>query len=178
MNSKVLELSTESPRTFWFVTRCIRGDCPRMNPGRVKVRMDRIDAPESQQEYGKEATEYLKRRIFGKTVKVEWEKRDRRGNFVAVADLIRQQTIIFGIIILSKPNEVVLNRDGKTDSLRGTSQKCLNAGMVSVARKPKSFACKDAQEGTALQNAASSSCVSLRVLSGTSCYAPEEFSYL
>ena len=49
--------------------------------------MDRIDAPESQQEYGKEATEYLKRRIYGKTVKVEWERRDKYGRTLGVVFL-------------------------------------------------------------------------------------------
>ena len=69
------------------VTRVSDGDTIWVTPkgGRKeKVRMDRIDAPESQQEYGKEATEYLNRRIYGKTVKVEWEKRDRYGRLLGI----------------------------------------------------------------------------------------------
>ena len=42
--------------------------------------MDRIDAPESKQAYGKESTEYLKRRIYGKTESpFEFRKRTRSG---------------------------------------------------------------------------------------------------
>ena len=50
----------------------------------VKVRLDRIDAPESKQDYGFEAKEYLNGRIGGKTVKVEWEKRDQYGRILGI----------------------------------------------------------------------------------------------
>lgn len=72
------------------VTRVSDGDTIWVTPKdgrREKIRMDRIDAPESQQEYGKEATEYLKRRIYGKTVKVEWERRDKYGRTLGVVFL-------------------------------------------------------------------------------------------
>ena len=51
---------------------------------RVKVRLDRIDAPESKQDYGFEAKEYLNGRIGGKTVKVEWEKKDQFGRILGI----------------------------------------------------------------------------------------------
>ena len=72
------------------VTRVSDGDTIWVTPKggrREKIRMDRIDAPESQQEYGKEATEYLNRRIYGKTVKVEWERRDKYGRILGVVFL-------------------------------------------------------------------------------------------
>lgn len=50
----------------------------------VKVRLDRIDAPESKQDYGFEAKEYLNGRIGGKTVKVEWEKKDQFGRILGI----------------------------------------------------------------------------------------------
>ena len=71
------------------VTRVSDGDTIWVTAGgkRVKVRMDRIDAPESNQEYGKESTEYLKRRIHGKTVKVEWGKTDQYGRTLGIVFL-------------------------------------------------------------------------------------------
>lgn len=71
------------------VTRVSDGDTIWVTAGgeRVKVRMDRIDAPESKQEYGREATEFLKRRIYGKTVKVEWQKKDQYGRTLGVVYL-------------------------------------------------------------------------------------------
>ena len=53
----------------------------------VKVRLDRIDAPESKQDYGFEAKEYLNGRIGGKTVKVEWEKKDQFGRILGIVYL-------------------------------------------------------------------------------------------
>lgn len=41
-----------------------------------KIRLDAIDAPESGQAYGKKAKQYLADLIFGKTVTVEYEKKD------------------------------------------------------------------------------------------------------
>ena len=67
------------------VTRVSDGDTIWVD--RVKVRLDRIDAPESKQAYGKESTEYLKRRIHGKVVKVEWEKTDQYGRTLGVVFL-------------------------------------------------------------------------------------------
>ena len=51
---------------------------------KVKIRMARIDAPESRQEYGKASTEYLIRRVKGKTVKVKWEKKDKYGRIIGI----------------------------------------------------------------------------------------------
>jgi len=41
------------------------------------VRLDRIDAPESNQAYGKQSAEALRGLVLGKNVKVEYTKRDK-----------------------------------------------------------------------------------------------------
>ena len=72
------------------VTRVSDGDTIWVTDNRGirhKIRMDRIDAPESGQEYGAEATAYLKRRIFDKTVQVDWEKHDRYGRVLGIVFL-------------------------------------------------------------------------------------------
>lgn len=51
---------------------------------REKVRMDRIDAPEKNQKFGKEASAILAAMIDGKEVRVEWKKRDRYGRVLGV----------------------------------------------------------------------------------------------
>ena len=49
-----------------------------------KIRLDRIDAPESKQEYGKEAAKYLADLILGKTVTVVYDKNDRYGRMLGI----------------------------------------------------------------------------------------------
>lgn len=49
-----------------------------------KIRLDRIDAPESRQEYGKEATKHLRDLIFEKTVKICYDKKDRYGRILGL----------------------------------------------------------------------------------------------
>ena len=49
-----------------------------------KIRLDRIDAPESLQEYGKEATKHLADLILGKTVTVVYDKNDRYGRMLGI----------------------------------------------------------------------------------------------
>lgn len=51
---------------------------------REKVRMDRIDAPESKQEYGAESTRFLAELIAEKTVRVSYAKRDRYGRVLGI----------------------------------------------------------------------------------------------
>jgi endonuclease YncB( thermonuclease family) len=45
----------------------------------VKVRLLGIDAPEEGQAFGNAAKKQLSERVFGKTVKVVWEKEDKYG---------------------------------------------------------------------------------------------------
>lgn len=42
-----------------------------------RIRLLSIDAPESKQAYGQKSKQYLSSLVFGKTVKVEWTKKDR-----------------------------------------------------------------------------------------------------
>jgi len=54
---------------------------------RVKVRLSRIDAPESDQPFGKNATEFLKSLIGGKQVRVEYEECDQYGRTLGIVFL-------------------------------------------------------------------------------------------
>ena len=68
-------------------TKLIDGDTIHVVTGgnvRFKVRLERIDAPESDQPYGKEATDYLAKLIRGKTVRVEWQKKDQYGRILGI----------------------------------------------------------------------------------------------
>lgn len=51
---------------------------------REKIRMDRIDAPESKQAYGKEATAALAQWILNRSVRVEYKKRDQYGRVLGI----------------------------------------------------------------------------------------------
>ena len=51
---------------------------------KYKVRLDRIDAPESDQPYGKESAAYLSKLIYGRTVRVEWVKKDQYGRILGI----------------------------------------------------------------------------------------------
>lgn len=51
---------------------------------KAKIRLDRIDAPESRQEYGREATEMLRRLIGDKMVRIVWDKLDRYRRIIGV----------------------------------------------------------------------------------------------
>ena len=79
-------------------TKVIIGKCTRVSDGdtihvvtdgnvKFKVRLDRIDAPESDQPYGKESTAYLSSLIRGKTVRVEWQKKDQYGRVLGIVYL-------------------------------------------------------------------------------------------
>ena len=43
-----------------------------------KIRLQGIDAPEKKQPFGEQSKENLSRLVFGKDVRVEWKKRERR----------------------------------------------------------------------------------------------------
>lgn len=47
-----------------------------------KIRLAGIDAPEKRQAFGQRSKEALSDTLFGKTVSVEWDKRDRYGRIV------------------------------------------------------------------------------------------------
>ena len=66
------------------VVKVSDGDTVHVLAGKqkAKIRLDRIDAPESRQEYGREATKHLADLIFGKTVKVLYDKKDRYGRIL------------------------------------------------------------------------------------------------
>ena len=76
-------------------TKIIIGKCTRVSDGdtihvvtdgneKFKVRLDRIDAPEKDQPHGKESTAYLTSLIRGKTVRVEWVKKDQYGRVLGI----------------------------------------------------------------------------------------------
>ena len=54
---------------------------------RAEGNLSKNDAPESRQDYGYEATVYLDKRIGGKTVKVEWQKKDPYGRILGIVYL-------------------------------------------------------------------------------------------
>ena len=79
-------------------TKVIIGRCTKVSDGdtihvvtdgneKFKVRLDRIDAPEKDQPYGKESTAYLSSLIRGKTVRVEWVKKDQYGRALGIVFL-------------------------------------------------------------------------------------------
>jgi len=57
---------------------------------RVEVLLDLIDAPETDQPYGKESTEYLKKLVHGREVRVEYKKCDCRGRVLGRVTLKKQ----------------------------------------------------------------------------------------
>ena len=71
------------------VTRVSDGDTIWAHTGlsRYKVRLSRIDAPESNQSYGKESAAHLKFLVFGKEVRVEYETTDKYGRILGIVFL-------------------------------------------------------------------------------------------
>ena len=68
------------------VTRVSDGDTVWVSDslGRHKVRLNRIDAPESEQPFGKESAAHLKSLIGGKTVRVEYSTTDQYGRILGI----------------------------------------------------------------------------------------------
>ena len=93
--TQVLDGAAEKDATK---VKVIIGRCTRVSDGdtihvvtddnvKYKVRLDRIDAPESDQPYGKGSAAYLSSRIRGKTVRVEWVKKDQYGRVLGIVFL-------------------------------------------------------------------------------------------
>ena len=79
-------------------TKVIIGRCTKVSDGdtihvvtdgneKFKVRLNRIDAPEKDQPFGKESTEYLSKLIRGKTVRVEYDSKDQYGRILGIVYL-------------------------------------------------------------------------------------------
>ena len=71
------------------VTRVSDGDTIWVTDaaGKHMIRLDKIDAPESDQPYGKESTDFLKGLVYGKQVEVQWTDRDQYGRVLGVVYL-------------------------------------------------------------------------------------------
>lgn len=74
---------------------CVTGKVTRVSDGdtiwvtdaakvKHKVRLDRIDAPEKDQPWGRESAAVLKGWVFGKDVRVTYEKRDQYGRILGI----------------------------------------------------------------------------------------------
>ena len=98
VDSKVAVALDEAAARDAAKTKVIIGKCTRVSDGdtihvvtdgnvKFKVRLDRIDAPEKDQPYGKESTAYLTSLICGKTVRVEWQKKDQYGRVLGIVYL-------------------------------------------------------------------------------------------
>ena len=67
------------------VVRVVDGDTLVVADGRhrkVKVRLSGIDAPEKDQPYGRQSKVHLASLVLGKTVDVDWDKRDTYGRVI------------------------------------------------------------------------------------------------
>ena len=102
VDSRVAAALDEADEKNAAKTKVIIGKCVRVSDGdtiwvvgnqlpatnqpttKYKVRLDRIDAPEKDQPYGKESTAYLSSLIRGKTVRVEWQKKDQYGRILGI----------------------------------------------------------------------------------------------
>lgn len=85
-----VDKARETKRITGKVTKVSDGDTIWVTPAggmKVKVRLDRIDAPESDQPYGKESAKALKDLIFGKEVRIEYAKTDQYGRILGIVYL-------------------------------------------------------------------------------------------
>ena len=98
VDAKIDEAIDEARQKESEKTKVIIGRCTKVRDGdtihvvtdgnvKFKVRLDRIDAPEKDQPYGKESTAYLTSLIRGKTVRVEWVKKDQYGRVLGIVYL-------------------------------------------------------------------------------------------
>jgi micrococcal nuclease len=79
----------DNPVLVGVVTRVTDGDTIRveLSSGPITVRFDSIDTPESNQPWGKEATEALRRRVLGQEVALDVASQDRYERLIAVVYL-------------------------------------------------------------------------------------------
>ena len=82
----VLALAAFGREITGKVTRVSDGDTVWVSDslGRHKVRLNRIDAPESDQPFGKESAAHLKSLIGGKVVRVEYTSTDQYGRILGI----------------------------------------------------------------------------------------------
>ena len=69
------------------ITRVSDGDTVQLvdaDGARYKVRLAKIDPPESKQEWGQETTEMLRRLVGDKMVRIVWDKLDRYRRIIGV----------------------------------------------------------------------------------------------
>ena len=69
------------------ITRVSDGDTVQLvdaDGARYKVRLAKIDPPESKQEWGQEATEMLRRLVGDKMVRIVWDKIDRYRRIIGI----------------------------------------------------------------------------------------------
>ena len=78
------------------VTRVSDGDAIWVtdSAGKHKIRLDKIDAPESDQVFGKEAAQYLKDLVYGEEVEVRWAAKDKYGRILGIVYLKRENGMV------------------------------------------------------------------------------------
>ena len=94
----------DSPRTAVVVGKSIVGTVTRVSDGdtiwvtdsagKHKIRLDKIDAPESDQVFGKEAAQYLKDLVYGEEVEVRWAAKDKYGRILGIVYLKRENGMV------------------------------------------------------------------------------------
>ena len=93
-----------SPRTKVVAFKKIVGKVTRVSDGdtvwvtdaagRHKIRLVKIDAPESDQPFGKESTQFLKDLIYGKEVEVQWAEKDQYGRILGIIYLKHESGMV------------------------------------------------------------------------------------
>lgn len=63
------------------VNKIING---KVNNDNIRVRLLHIDAPESDQSYGEQSAEFLKKLVYNKEVSIDYEKTDRYGRILGI----------------------------------------------------------------------------------------------
>ena len=78
------------------VTRVSDGDTVWVTDaaGRYKIRLVKIDAPESDQPFGKEAMQFLNDLVYGKEVEVHWADKDQNGRLLGIVYLKHEKGVV------------------------------------------------------------------------------------
>lgn len=81
--------TTSAAEIVGVVTKVSDGDTiwVTAKTGREKIRLDRIDAPETDQPYGRESTAILSNMVRGQQVRVDYSKRDQYGRVLGIVFL-------------------------------------------------------------------------------------------